>query len=72
MFSKSLPGYSEKSIIPDIAQKNVLIVFSGNQLLPSNKLISSTLVKTLEDGGIYTLNINIEYMDIHFLTELLL
>ncbi len=63
MFSKSLTAYSENSILPDISQKNVLIVHSTNQLLPGNKLISSTLYKTLEDGGIYPLNINIEYMD---------
>lgn len=63
MFSKSLLAHSENSTLPDISQKNVLVVFSGSQLLPGNKLISSTLLETLEDGGIYPLNINIEYMD---------
>lgn len=63
MLSDSLVSYSENNILPDISQKNVLIVFSGSQLLPGNKLISSTLFKTLEDGGVYPLNINIEYMD---------
>lgn len=63
ILSGPLPAYSENSTIPDISQKNVLVVFSANQLLPGNKLISSTLLKTLEDGGIGPLNINIEYMD---------
>jgi len=63
LLSESLFVYSEKSNTPDITQKNVLVVFSSNQHLPGNELISSALYQTLEDGGIYPLNINVEYMD---------